>query len=271
MRYATRSLCALFCIAFVLACDTPGNGVTAPTPRADFSEGDESGADQLTFQTVSASGDITGARNSFRVLLGDPNNAANPGPFNHGRREIDWDAVPAQFTNINDFAPDFFNRVSRRGAVFSTPGTGFRVSDNDFNDVNPTYNHEFNFFSPVRTFSQLGAVTMDVSFFLAGHNVPALVTGFGVALSDVDLPNVTSVQFFDANGASLGTLFAPVRSDAGGLSFIGRVWSEPVVSRVRITLGNGTLGATSNDITLGGFHDLVIMDDFLYGEPMVTP
>src|ERR671939_48454 len=84
-------------------------------PLADEAGGDVQAA--LTSHTVSACGDITSAVNEFRRLLGEPNNGATPGPLPSGRREINWDGVPAAVTNVNTFPPNFFNVNSPRGAV----------------------------------------------------------------------------------------------------------------------------------------------------------
>src|SRR5258705_13782716 len=46
-------------------------------------------------------GDIRPGVNAFRDALGALN-ANAPGSQAGGRREINWDAVPAQFTNTND-------------------------------------------------------------------------------------------------------------------------------------------------------------------------
>jgi hypothetical protein len=70
------------------------------------------------------------------------------------------------------------------------------------------------------------------------------------------------MAFFDLQGNSLGTFFAPVAS--GGLSFIGVSFNgNEQVGRVRITSGNAILGP--NDAPPG--TDVVAMDDFIYGEP----
>ncbi len=217
---------------------------------------------------VTADGDITSAVNAFRALLGEPLNGVAPGEQPTGRREINWDAVPAQFTNVNDFPGNFF---IGRGALFTTPGTGQRVSDNDFADINPTYGGEFQFFSPVKTFAAIGSEELDVLFQVAGSSTPALVTGFGVVLSDVDRAGSAKLRFFDADGRNLGVIRAPVRVDDAGLSFVGAVWPSPVVARVRITTGHGALDADVDDIDDGGTRDLVVMDDFLYGEPHAIP
>ena len=50
-------------------------------------------------------------------------------------------------------------------------------------------------------------------------------------------------------------------------SFLGVDFGTAVVSRVRITSGNAALGPGLTD---GGIRDLVVMDDFIYGEPVTA-
>jgi hypothetical protein len=45
------------------------------------------------------------------------------------------------------------------------------------------------------------------------------------------------------------------------------VFDSPIVARVVITSGNAALSAAVNDLSSGGTKDLVVMDDFVYGEP----
>jgi hypothetical protein len=221
-------------------------------------------------QVVSAACHITGALDDYRALLGtlNPNTV---GAFASGRREINWDAVPAANTNTNDFPADFFNQPvtgRARGTVFSTEGTGFRVSDNDFADVNPDYADEFNFFSPIRTFAAVGSNRLSVDFFVAGTTTPAVSTGFGVIFSDVDRPGSAAIRLRDAHGRSLGSYQAP--PCPGGFSFIGVAYPSSVVASVDIRSGRGALGADIDDVSdrnHGRARDLVIMDDFIYGEP----
>lgn len=216
---------------------------------------------------VSATGDITAKVTEFRTLLGDPSNGGTAGEQPAGRREISWDGAGANpFNNRNDFPAAFFNTNVKSGAVFTTPGTGFRNDSLEFSEVNATYAAEFSTFSPTKIFAPVASNVMDVDFQIAGQPTPAQVTGFGAVFSDVDVANATAIEFFDGNGESLGVIYAPVRSDAAGLSFVGARFSEAIVARVRITLGTGVLGVT-NDVSAGGPVDLVVADNFIYGEP----
>ena len=225
--------------------------------------------------------DVTGARDQFRLDLGGGLVAGANGLFTDGtgaRREINWDGVGAGVAAPNNLPADFFNTLSPRGAVFATPGTGFQVSGatNDglagqpaaasFGNIDPSYTTTFLPFSPQRLFTALGSNIVDVNFFVPGTNTPGLVRGFGSIFSDVDLANTTSIAFFGANGVALGTFFAPNVVGAQSFSFLGVSFSTAIVARVRITNGNAALGAGVTDQN-GIPRDLVVMDDFLYGEP----
>lgn len=217
---------------------------------------------------VSATGAIAAKVDEFRALLGEPSNGGTAGEQPTGRREIAWDGAGANpFNNKNDFPAAFFNTNVKSGAVFTTLGTGFRNDSLQFAEVNATYAQEFSTFSPTKIFSPIGSNVMDVLFQVAGQPTPAEVTGFGVVFSDVDVADETTIEFFDKSGASLGKIVAPVRSDAAGLSFAGGKFDQPIVARARITLGTGAIAGAANDISVGGAFDLVVTDNFIYGEP----
>jgi hypothetical protein len=217
--------------------------------------------------TFTASGNVAAKVDEFRNALG-PSNGGTAGEQATGRREINWDGAGANpFNNKNDFPADFFNTNVKSGAVFTTAGTGFRNDSTDFAEVNPTYAAQFNFFSANKIFAPVGSNQLDQLFQVAGQPTPATVRGFGIVFSDVDVADKTTIQLFAQDGSSLGTFAAPVRSDAGGLSFVGVTYDQAIVARVRITLGTGALGATVNDITDGGTADLVVLDNLIYGEP----
>jgi hypothetical protein len=170
---------------------------------------------------------------------------------------------------------NFFNVNSPRGLLLATPGTGFQVSGAttdsgagqpappNFGNLNGNYSATFQVFSAQRLFTPLDSNIFDVIFNVPGTSVPAFVSGFGCVLADVDQSNTTSLNFFDRDGASLGTFFVPAFSS--GLSFLGVSFSDisPSIARVRVTLGNATIGPNDNNTT----SDIVVADDFIYGEP----
>lgn len=208
---------------------------------------------------------------AYRAALGTLNPNV-PGSFASGRREINWDGVPDAFSAPNNLPANFFNVNSPRGAVFSTPGAGFQVSADttplppgtpvEFGNIDPNYPNFFGTFSPQRLFTALGSTITDVLFFVPGSTTPATTNGFGSIFTDVDLPNVTRIQYFDATDALLGDFFAPAASGNETLSFLGVLFDAGErVARVRITSGNQVL-APGNTLS-----DLVVMDDFIYGEP----
>ena len=222
--------------------------------------------------TTNVDAALLAARDAFRVDVGGGTTAAANGSFGGVRREINWDGVPASQASPNNLNANFFNTTSPRGVLFSTPGTGFRVSSAtsdpsaapvNFGDINAAYSATFQAFSPQRLFTAIGSNMLDVNFYVAGTTTAALTNGFGAIFSDVDLQGSTSLQFFDVNNLSLGTFNAGI----GVFSFLGVSFGTPSISRVRITSGNGALGAGIND---GGQTDLVVMDDFIYGEPSPT-
>ena len=203
--------------------------------------------------------DIVPSVESFRSLLGNLNPNL-PQTFNGGRREINWDGVPAAQSSPNPFPGDFFNGTTpgrARGAVFTTTGSGFQVSGTDFSEINVDFPSLFEAFSATKTFSAIGSADMDVTFFLPGTNTPATTRGFGAVFSDVDLPDHTSMSFFDVNDNPLGTFAVPAATGNQTFSFLGVTFDQAVVRRVHISNGSIQLSP-----------DFVVMDDFIYGEPV---
>ena len=227
---------------------------------------------------------VTPMRDQFRTDVGGGTTAgANPGSFGGVRREINWDGVPAGSSAPNNLAANFFNTTSPRGVVFSTPGTGFEVSGAttdpvgvgqpataNFGNINAAYTATFGIFSIQRLFTALGSNITDVNFFLAGTTTPAFINAFGAIFTDVDTAGSTTLQFFDLSNASLGTFTVEVGTvGSQSLSFLGVSFNAGErIGRVRITSGNAALGAAVND---GGATDLVVMDDFIYSEPVPEP
>jgi hypothetical protein len=215
--------------------------------------------------------DIQATVDAFRNFLG-PNNGVG-GSFPDGRREINWDGVPDQFAAPNLLPANFFNANSPRGAVFFTPGTGFQVSaDSDnptgtpvrFGNIHPVLPDLFSTFSPERLFSALDSNITEVLFFVPGTPTPATVDGFGAVFTDVNDDNSTKIDYFDVNGELLCSQnVLPGPTNRGSLSFLGVAFDTPEVFQVRITSGNRILRTPARDV--------VVMDDFIYGEPQALP
>ena len=235
-----------------------------------------SGTAQAAPIVFSASGGTTAAIqtqvDAFRAQLGTLN-ANVAGTFGAGRREINWDGVPDALAGPTNLAANFFNLNSPRGVVFSTPGTGFQVSANaasatavEFGNINASYPALFATFSAQRLFTAIGSNTTDVDFFVPGTTTDAATRGFGAVFTDVDIAGSTSLTFFDNNNIVLGAFTVPASGGNGGLSFLGVFFNDPLplVDRVRITSGNSALGPNDQ----GQGFDLVVMDDFIYGEPI---
>ena len=89
--------------------------------------------------------------------------------------------------------------------------------------------------------------------------------------TDVETLGGTTLQFFTPANVSLGVFNVPVGPIASqSLSFLGVSFNAGErVARVRITSGNAALGAGVND-NPGGGVDLVVMDDFIYSEPVLA-
>ena len=210
----------------------------------------------------------------YRTALKGQNNGVE-GPKADGRREINWDGGGVATTV--DGNP--MVRFLVRGALFTTPdGSGFVQATADglaaqFN--NPTYATSFRAFSNFRLFGAVGGKITDVHFFVPGNGtVPATTTGFGAVFTDVDQPDgsgpggkhgnrksSTLVEYFGAHGELLFSSFVPASPGKGNQSFFGVVFPDARIARVRITSGDVALGPSD------GRLDVVVMDDFIYGEP----
>jgi hypothetical protein len=204
--------------------------------------------------------------------------------FGSGRREINWDGVADALSSPNSFPGDFFNGNAApraRGIVFTTPGSGFEVSADSSNPtntppeyahINPSYAATFNVFTPERLFTPIGSTITDAVFFLPSDQVtPATVSGFGAVFTDVDTFGSSKLDFFDSANQLIYSHNVPAAVGDETLAFLGVHFNAgEQVARVRITSGNTPLGANTLDNPASGV-DLVVMDDFIYGEPVPEP
>ncbi|HMN95002.1 MAG TPA: hypothetical protein PKC43_00305 [Phycisphaerales bacterium] len=238
------------------------------------------GAGALPFAAGGANAsDVLSELDAFRAALG-PLNGNVPGSFGGGRREINWDGVPDGLSSPNAFPGDFFNAATpgrARGALFATDGTHFEVSARtpnptntplNFGNIDPAYETTFQAFSPQRLFTAVGSTVTETTFFVPGTiTTPATVKGFGAIFNGVEILGSARIECFDALGAHLATVLAPV-GGSSGFSFAGVVMTgaERIAS---VVIHSGTLAPLAgnvDDLLYG--EDVVVMDDFIYGEPI---
>jgi hypothetical protein len=213
----------------------------------------------------------------YRAALGKTNNGNAAGPLTTGHREINWDGGNPNNQTTTLSGNPFAGFQVTRGALFTTPdGTGFvQAPPSGLAEVfnNPTYETIFRAFSPSRLFSAIDSNVTDVDFFVPGGGEnKAVVTGFGAIFTDVDQPDgggngrkhqaATLLEFFDSDGELLFSSFVPASPGDGSFSFLGVVFDDARIAKVQITSGSNAPGKDD-----GGKRDIVMMDDFIYGEP----
>lgn len=234
----------------------------------------------IVFQAAGPS--VASIQNSvaeYRIALGDQNKDVD-GPKDSGRREINWDGAASNLETAIGQNP-FRNFLNTRGALISTPdGSGFVQATPDGLAAlfgNATYATIFRAFSRFRLFSAIGGRVTEVDFFRAGGgDIPAVSKGFGVVFTDVDQPDgsgpggkrgnrksSTLIEYFGINGELLFSSFVPASPGDGGQSFFGVVFPDARIARVRITSGDVAPGPDDT-----AKQDVVVMDDFIYGEPV---
>ncbi len=222
----------------------------------------------VTFESAGANpAAITATRDAFRLAIGGGAVAGPNGSFGGLRREINWDGVPDSRADPNSLPANFFNVNSPRGAVFSTPGTGFLVSANA-GLATPTlfgFPNDFQTFSAQRLFTAVNSNITDVTFFVPGTAIAATTSAFGAIFVDVEVAGLTRIEFFDQSDSLLLSRDVLVGGNRG-LSFAGAVADAGErISRVRLTSGLNTI--VSNGALGNPDDDVVVMDDFLYAEP----
>ena len=228
---------------------------------------------------------IQGTVTDFRNALGAQVNNNVLNEVGSGHREINWDGNP--LTDVTTPPVNPFNTfLNTRGAQFTTPGIGLsQAAPLGLAGLfgNPSYATAFRPFSNARLFTPVGSNITDTAFFVAGSNggTRAVVTGFGAVFTDVDQPDgsgpgnkrgnrgaTTLIQFFGADGRLLFSSFVPAAPGDGGFSFFGIKFDDPRIAAVRIIGGNVAPGPDDDKA-----NDVVMMDDFIYGEPhhLTTP
>jgi hypothetical protein len=221
---------------------------------------------------ISSAGNIESDVNRFRQLLGDPLNTTTG--VTTGRREINWDGVPDSLVG-KQLPNDFFNPTEvdapsarQRGLAYASVSGEFRVSNSDFAEVNSQAAGQFSSFSGNKTFANISSNLWEIGFEKAGQNIVASVKGFGAVFSDVDLDNSTSLEFFNGT-KSLGKYFVLPHNSNNSFSFLGVYFKNNETITKILVSHKGFLTGGAKDVTDNGPDDLIVLDDFLYSEPVI--
>jgi hypothetical protein len=209
------------------------------------------------------------------------NHGNNPGPLQKGRREINWDGGNPNILDTTAPVNPFLVFLNTRGSQFKTPGLGLSQAPPSGGLQgglavlfgNPTYGTIFRAFSLSRLFTPVGSTITEASFSIPGTNgtAPAAVRGFGAVFTDVDQPDGTMggrkqastlIRYFDKDNRLIFTGFVPASPGDGSLSFFGIKFDDARIASVEIKTGDVAPGP-NDDLQ----HDIVMMDDFIYGEP----
>jgi hypothetical protein len=237
----------------------------------------------LVFQAAGPdAASIQSAVDAFRAVLGD-NNGNNPGPLEKGRREINWDGGSPDILDTTAPVNPFLVFLNTRGSQFKTPGLGLSQAPPSGGPQgglavlfgNPTYGTIFRAFSLSRLFTPVGSNITEASFSIPGSNgiAPATVRAFGAVFTDVDQPDGTTyarrhgstqIDYFDRNNRRIFSSFVAASPGDGNFSFLGIVFDDSRIASVRIKTGDVAPGPNDDQ-----HHDIVMMDDFIYGEPQL--
>lgn len=230
----------------------------------------------------------TTALNAFRDAIGGIKNTGAAQAT--GRREISWDGVKLDGTDVNPNTKVVdanktviipVDRFKGQGTLFEDP---YAVSGDGFTSVNSASAGQFLAFSPKNTFAmqdqtpwQFDDRNIGESFNIAGTANSAGTRGFGAIFLDVENAGSTSIEYFgrDINGneVSLGTYAVPTGAD-GEAQFLGVLFDSAVVTNVDLTVGTNSLfnfdgtniqSFGTEDLAHG--TDLVVTDDFIFAEP----
>ena len=247
-------------------------------------------------KTSSTKEGLEDAVDAFRLLLGGEDNGGIDSAQPSGHRSINWDAsiVPFDMPPCYFASRDFPSTVGKatRGVCVSTnlwrtgsDSQGFfavsnpanttvlvppeSIDDDKFDSINSAASQNLIQFSESRLFTSLTQNSMVVTFTEpVDEFTPALVSGFGAVFVDVDVYGETSISFYDKAGALLVEKDVPAKPN--GLSFVGAYFGgEAIVDKVVLKLGEVAIDVGNESWGWGNSEkDVVVLDDFLYGEPV---
>lgn len=230
-------------------------------------------------QFTGAAGAAGPALSSLAAGIGGANNGAVPTEQPNGFRQITWDDMPLDGTFPG-------SHVIVSGHVVAIPpnaelpygvsmSRGAAVANDGFASVNSGVGSSLSPFSAPNDFAPIATPTIRMQVVApAGQGEtasPQATRGFGVMFVNVREPNTTTIQYYNGNSL-LYTVAAPVGGQ-GQPSFVGALFSSPVITSVVINLGTAAIFSFDGTSASPGPSDsppqnnLVAADNVLLAEP----
>jgi hypothetical protein len=272
------------------AANTDTRTATAQVLDAALSPGDPVKAVSAGVTTGGNTGNATTAAQAlakFEAAIGGPKNtAASPQP--NGFRTITWDGVKVDGTD--SAAGPNSTTVITQGHTVGIPldrfqgqgvffGAVYAVSNDGFVDVNPNVGAPnpplFPAFSTPNTFAMFNDNGIDFKFVAPSATNTALASaasrGFGSIFLNVQQPG-TTIQYFHGS-TLLDTVNVPTNATPGAAVFAGELFTQPIVTNVLLTLGDGVIFKFDGTTVQSGgantaANNLVAVDDWAFAEPV---
>ena len=211
-------------------------------------------------------------------------------------QNINWDGgavtVLTQGATATINSDIFLIGAGNRQLIIGGPNEDIRVSENRFATLdaaadNPsepgssaTAGADFAALTSNVNFTVMGGEVATQTFFLADQTTPALIHGFAVIFTDVEVANQSGLRFLDANGQVIRTVFAQVQA-SGTHQLVGALFPSAQVAQVQVLFGdadssnvadsgNKDFGTGPAGVGVGVVEDLitgsdhVVVDNFLF-------
>jgi hypothetical protein len=206
---------------------------------------------------------------AFEAAAGGGDNGTTAGEQPGGFRNVTWTGVALDGTDPGStvVSPGKVVALSRsRAQPWGLElGPNVAVANDSFASVNQ---HASGLFAAPRAWAPFNSNVTEFEVVAPGAQtstpVPALTRGLGVVFLNVQTAG-TTIQYYNGQ-----TLLGQVSAPTGTTSFAGLLFSEPVVSRVVITLGTATIFDFDGTTATAGGTDpttLVAGGDVVLGEP----
>jgi uncharacterized protein (TIGR03118 family) len=261
---------------------------TATVPDAALLPGSNASGAPTPFLGVggtNVSGGANTALTNFEAAIGGANNGGTASPQANGFRTITWDGVPLNGTDpgFTDTVIDPnhvvgipINRFQERGVqfaeVYAVSGPASPTDTSTFSTVNPSVTNLFKAFSPTKTFAMFNETTIDLSFVLASAHtmapVPAATSAFGAIFLNVEVPNTTSIEYFNGD-VSLGKFFVAVGA-RGQPEFLGERFASSIITRVTLTLGTDVLFSLTASTSSPAHSRMTLSTATTWSSPMTS-